>query len=199
MTLIRGRLRSEPWLVPGAIDFLRQYTSEHPGCAVLEFGSGASTIWFLQQDCRVISFEHKPKYREMVLCVAANRSIVTETQAQHLDLREWSPEVPSKLLEWFGPDSFDLVLVDGEDRKGCINNAPPLVRPGGILMLDNAYRQGRDSTLPDWDWSGCMQGTRDKFYANWEGWKPGWTTAWWRRPGPLDPPVYYDSFYEQEH
>jgi hypothetical protein len=37
------------------------------------------------------------------------------------------------------PDSyFDVVLVDGQARPSCIKHAYPKVKPGGMLILDNA-------------------------------------------------------------
>ena len=201
----RARMRNVPWLVPGAIMFLRGYTAEHPGCDVLEFGGGASTIWFLRQGCRVVSYEGKLGWRERILNAAANRDIVAEEQAARLDLREWEGDmthrggaspIPKKLLGLFGPDSFDIVLVDGFDRWACLNESRPLVRPGGVLMIDNA---GYTDCFAGkgWDWTCAAQGAPDAYNSD-PGWKAGWATAWWQRPAPLTEAVYYDVFSEHK-
>lgn len=194
-------MRTEPWLVPGAIRFLRSFIAEHPGCNVLEFGGGASTIWFLRQDCNVVSFEHKLSWRERIIDAAANRQIVTKAQSLRLDLRKWHDDVPARLLEWFSPDSFDFVLVDGQDRWACLHGSAPLVRSGGVLMLDNAvdgnaFAVPEANVFPTWDWTCCVQGMPDKYNNTDPSWERGWSTAWWQRPGLLDEATYWEVFSE---
>ena len=186
-------MRSEPWLVPGSIEFLKAYTAERPGCRVLEFGGGASTIWFLRQGCSVVCFESKRLWHELIENATANQEIVTEEQAARLDKRPWQDDAPDQLLRWFGQDSFDIVLVDGEDRRGCRERSRPLVKPGGVLVLDNARLI---NLLPDWDWTVCTQGSPDKFNHSHPTWRQGWITAWWQRPAPLGEAVYHDVFSE---
>jgi predicted O-methyltransferase YrrM len=160
---------------------------------VLEFGGGASTIWFLRQGCAVVCFENKRLWHELIEDAAANRDIVTEEQAAHLDKRSWQDDVPDQLLQQFGADSFDVVLVDDLLRKECLHQSLPLVRPGGVLMMDNA---GMHNVFPDWDWTVAVQGAPDRFNCAHPNWHRGWTTAWWQRPAPLEEAVYYDVFSE---
>lgn len=41
-----------PWLTYPAIEFLKSYV--RPGMRILEFGTGASTVWFVRRGCRVL-------------------------------------------------------------------------------------------------------------------------------------------------
>jgi hypothetical protein len=41
-------------------------------------------------------------------------------------------------IDAFPDGSFDVVLVDGQARPSCIKHAYPKVKPGGMLILDNA-------------------------------------------------------------
>ncbi len=53
----------------------------------------------------------------------------------------------------FPPKSFDWILVDGMVRLTCFRNALDKLKPGGLLILDNANRyvpnawDGRHSTV----------------------------------------------------
>ena len=38
----------------------------------------------------------------------------------------------------FAKDSLDFVLVDGGYRDSCMSVIPEYIRPGGLLILDNA-------------------------------------------------------------
>ena len=40
-----------------------------------------------------------------------------------------------------GEGAFDLVLVDGRARLGCVVSALPKLRPEGVLLLDNSERE----------------------------------------------------------
>lgn len=91
------------------------------------------------------------------------------------------------------PDrSFDLVIVDGQDRHDCVLAAMPKVRSGGMLLLDDS--QWSDTVPPSRrDVSRLRQPYRDlpERLAGWEvhhlpGLKPGtWLpvqTSVWIKP-----------------
>lgn len=189
------RMRTVPWVVPGANTFLRTYTAEHPGCDVLEFGGGASTIWFLREGCHIVSYEDKRLWTELIQDAVNNRDIVSEEQAARLDLRPWEDDIPDRLAELFDPDSFDIILVDDLKRWECLHGSVPLVRPGGVMMLDNS---GTGNIFPEWEWTYCVQGAPDEYNVTYPTWKPGWATAWWQRPSPLTEAVYHDVFSEHK-
>ena len=54
----------------------------------------------------------------------------------------------------FPDESFDLVLVDGQDeRVGCVESAAPKLKRGGLLVLDDSDRpeyRRVDRVLESW-------------------------------------------------
>lgn len=98
-------------------------------------------------------------------------------------------DFPSRIAR--EPDSsFDLVVVDGNerdesgndlppglDRTGCVLAAMTKVRPGGVLLLDNSdlprYRRV-DKTLTDWH---CVRISGFSSYP-----LTPWETTFYRKP-----------------
>src|SRR3990167_4328675 len=50
------------------------------------------------------------------------------------------PKPYYSIANLFPDEYFDLILVDGRNRKGCILHAIRTLKRGGVLMLDNAER-----------------------------------------------------------
>lgn len=108
---------------------------------VLEFGSGYSTLWFAQRCAELVSVEDDPYWRTQV------QRLLAEAGARHVRHEFRGPEHYSRLDEY--PDAyFDLALVDGKDRAGCVRTALTKVKPGGWLYLDNS---DKDMTFPSGD------------------------------------------------
>lgn len=179
-------VRSEPWLVEGAIDFLTHYIQ--PGFRVLETGSGASTLWFARRGCSVITYEQDDNY------IAIVKSLLGEYASQ-VEIYKFTAnyyggtdttDVICRLGEIYPHESFDLVLIDVglyEERQGGCKAAIPLVKPGGVLMADNAdsgwiNNAELSSLMPDWNYTMSAQRRSDKFGFYFEDWK----TAWWHKP-----------------
>ena len=45
------------------------------------------------------------------------------------------------------PQSFDLIYVDGRFRRRCLESASILIKPDGLVILDNAERKWYHETL----------------------------------------------------
>ena len=140
------RLSSEPWITAGAVAFLDEFLARQPDAHALEFGSGGSTIWFSRRVGKLVSFEHDPRWARAV------RKALSDIP--NVDLRLYKRPYFDHIAE-FTDNSFDLVLVDGRDRVECARLARRVVRPGGVMMIDDTNRiDGRYSDLPalmaDW-------------------------------------------------
>ncbi len=146
---------------------LRSHKPRH----VLEFGSGASTLilahYFskmaLGPQPRVFSIEHDPVWLEATCSwLKANglerhvRVLHAPLSAQCLEGREWpgyrlGPEEQA-LLE--ATPGFDLCLIDGPPgsvgRLLSLPLAAPHLRPGALVLLDDAYRAGEESDWRRW-------------------------------------------------
>ncbi|MDR3647055.1 MAG: class I SAM-dependent methyltransferase [Candidatus Babeliales bacterium] len=126
-------IRDMPWLTKDSIIFLTDFLEKRPNAKILEFGSGASTIWFSRQTKFLTSIEHDEEWYNKV----------------KLALKKYNCHpVDYRLIEenyfiapiTFPNEYFDLVLIDGQTRMKCIKNSLPKLKAGGILMLDNAER-----------------------------------------------------------
>ncbi len=149
-----------PWLTFDAIEGIRARMAD--GMRIFEYGSGGSTLFWLQWRVDLCSVEHDPEWHEVVvgkLPPSARmdyRLVRPEPFAEH-NLRS-DPADPlayvssddrsrgmgfrryASQIDEFPDGHFDLVLVDGRARPSCILHAAPKVKPGGLLVLDNADR-----------------------------------------------------------
>lgn len=161
--------RSDPWITQLAREFLSGFV--RPEMSVLEFGVGGSTVW-LSKRCKLTTVEHDAEWMKEVL--------------PHINSPHWSPFLRdrpySKVCSELENGTFDLVLVDGRDRVACAKAAIPLIRSGGILMLDNAERRhyGEIDRVFCKGWNAAMgvQRRPDEYGFTYER----WTTAWWQKP-----------------
>jgi predicted O-methyltransferase YrrM len=173
-----------PWLTSEAINILSTWLrSSDRG---LEFGSGRSTIWFSKRVSHLVSVESNPEWFGKVKDMLHGVS--------NVDLRHFPDESSyAAVTKEFAPQSLDFVLVDGIARAACAHGAIPLLKPGGILILDNANwflpcttrspksrRPGDNTTLDAASW--------DDFLVKVASWRHIWTcsgvtdTALWVRP-----------------
>ena len=140
-----------PWLTRQAVAVLSDWLED--GDRGLEWGSGRSTVWLASRVVQLMSIEHNPEWYEKV------HSILEEKGLRNVDYRKAevdpasssSPEHPyvsaaAELTE----GSLDFVLVDGVMRDHCTTLATRLLKPGGLLVLDNVERYfPHDSRSPE--------------------------------------------------
>lgn len=173
-TTVFGAMRTEPWLTEAAIEFLDEYLEQNPHAVILEFGSGASTLWFAERTPNLHSLEHAIEYYNVI------KNTVGTGKYYNVDYRFHALPYYSVCYE-FPNEFFDLILVDGRNRKGCISHAIPKLKPGGVLMLDNSERPyyfSVYSRMDGWEHTSTEQIGADKFGF----WYPGWKTDWWIKP-----------------
>jgi hypothetical protein len=131
-----------PWLTAHAIAFLEDWL--RPEDTGAEWGSGRSTLWFAQRIARLLSIEHN---REWYLRV---RSRLDMSGIPNVDLHlcpvQASPDDGTPPPEYLLPvaslqnECLDFALVDGIFRDACVRAVMPKLKPGGLLVLDNANR-----------------------------------------------------------
>lgn len=130
-----------PWLAPAAIEFLEGYLK--PTDQMLEFGSGRSTLWFAQRVGHITSVEHNGDWHQKITVEINARGLQNITY--HLRPKEVgiSSDEQSQYVQTtqsISPASLDMVLVDGTYRAQCVLKSLPLLKPGGILVIDNVNR-----------------------------------------------------------
>lgn len=141
--LFARRHPDAPWLVESAVVFLEAWL--RPTDAGLEWGSGRSTAWFAARVGRLTSVESSREYHAKVSKMLAERGLARKVDYRHVpcefgELDEPPTHPYAEAANEFADGSLDFVLVDGMIRETCMRAALPKVRPGGLLVLDNANR-----------------------------------------------------------
>ena len=119
---------------------------------VLEWGSGASTIWLLRRGFEVTSIEHDEVWGRQVLVKARNLGLnfklimcapersshpkrpSNKRGFEHLDFENYVNAVPAKTM-------FDLIVIDGRSRESCLKVAWSHLKRDGIILFDNSNRK----------------------------------------------------------
>ena len=132
-----------PWLCRAAVLLLENWLK--PDDRGMEWGSGRSTVWFARRVAHFMSVEDSRQWYD-----TTRKRIEHEGLADRIDYRF----VPCELHEQAEPEahpyadaalsipdgSLDFALVDGNIRLLCLNRILPKLKPGGLLILDNAER-----------------------------------------------------------
>ena len=143
-----------PWITYAAIDWFSHYLTHE--MTIFEWGSGGSTAFFSHHAKQVVTIEHDPAWYQEVI------TTVTKRRYSNANIRLILPEKDNQTDVWYTstddlyqgfsfekyiraidvyPDScFDVVVVDGRARPGCIRQALSKIKPGGYLVLDNSER-----------------------------------------------------------
>jgi len=166
--------RTEPWLTETSISFLEEFFKKNPEAKVLEFGSGASTLWIAKRTPNLYSVEHSEKFYDLI-------SERLKSGEYHNVNYVLAKRPYYDQCDEFSDEFFDLIIVDGRNRKGCIVRSIPKLKSGGVLLLDNAERKYYHSVfslMKDWEYVTTEQTCPDKFGF----WYRGWKTDWWIKP-----------------
>jgi hypothetical protein len=149
-----------PWVTFYALDFLN--TLDFKGKRVFEYGSGASTLYWLSKGASCVSIEHEKRwYDKMNSSFAAIAEVdyrliepelrspgeTTMNPANPDNYASNSPEFKNyafshyvQQIDEFPDEYFDVVMVDGRARPSCIKRSLSKVRVGGFIIVDNTDR-----------------------------------------------------------
>lgn len=160
-----------------------------------EWGSGRSTPWFAARVARLTSIEHDPYWVGIVTRrledLELGGRVVYRQRALEDEGGGGSPYVGAIAAQ---PDaSLDFCLVDGRLRDACALACLPKLRPGGLLVLDDAHRYiPRDPRSPAPFARGIGEGFPSElwreFHERVADWRRIWTTdgikdtAFWLKP-----------------
>ena len=162
--LTRGHARDQPERGPfmsySVIRWLASFLNSEK--VVFEYGSGHSTLYFAKRAKFVFSVEHSPewynKISDAITHLNLNNCRLTLLEPEpnnHITSNDpsdpkayLSSKVTQGRLEQYvreidklADGSIDLVVVDGRARPSSILHALDKVKPGGVLLLDDADRQ----------------------------------------------------------
>ena len=186
----RYRHPNLPWLTRGANDFLSSYViSSDFG---LEFGSGRSTLWFAARISKLVSVEHDKDWHAKVSASLVQQRLAN-VDYRYLDvaLEDFSATEMAirEITDPFPAGSFDFVLVDGVHRDICTREALGLIRPGGILVIDNVNRHLPSNSMSPESRSlemGPEEGEWESIAETLKKWRHFWTSS-----GVTDTAIYF--------
>jgi len=124
--LLFGRRPARPWISYDAQVVLGQFLTKDS--AVLEFGSGMSTIWYGRRAGSVFSIEDDADWFAAVETLLQGQPNVTCRFAA--DRGAYTGLAPDR--------AYDLIMIDGNWRLDCAEFAMAHLAPGGIIYLDNS-------------------------------------------------------------
>jgi len=115
-----------PWFTYPAIEFIEQL--DFSAKRIFEFGAGNSTLFWCERAASVVSVEHNPAWHQRVGArLPANGQML---------LVETKPDYAATLGRQ--PGLFDVIVVDGIERRACCVEAVHKLARGGLIILDNS-------------------------------------------------------------
>jgi hypothetical protein len=131
-----------PWLTRDAISILSSVLRKSDNG--LEYGSGRSTLWFAQRTNSLISIEASRVWYDRVSGAIRNLGI-SNTFYKYIPANPELLDDPYRVPyieadNRIACESLDYALIDGFYRDECALRVVDLLRPGGLLILDNANR-----------------------------------------------------------
>ncbi len=127
-----------PWLTQQAVSILSTYL--RPTDVGVETGSGRSTVWFARHVGRLISIEHHQDWYGRVQAMLRDAGLTNvDYRLAPLDVKEEEGERSGYVaaMRTLETASLDFALIDGVYRDSCAWAALPLLKPGGLLVIDN--------------------------------------------------------------
>jgi hypothetical protein len=115
-----------PWYTYPAIEYLRQL--DVSDWAIFEYGSGNSTLYWAGRCRQVTAVEDDPDWHRALLAkIPPNVTYLFETDPERY------AGAPAR-----AGHGFDCIVIDGSARPRCAQSAAEFLKPGGLIILDNA-------------------------------------------------------------
>ncbi len=127
-----------PFIVMDAIRFLT--TLVQPGMKVVEAGGGNSSLWFLEKNTHVTTYEHSSEWAGFIQQTVRENPLRFHEKNFNIKVMQGSSALADMALI---PDqSLDFVLVDCMNdftrRNDCMEVLMSKVKKGGWMVLDNS-------------------------------------------------------------
>jgi predicted O-methyltransferase YrrM len=160
-----------PWMGFKIIGFLRKVLNKQ--MTVFEYGTGGSTLFFLNHVGKLYSVEHDEQWFDHVKNIINGKDIKKQVtinfippqsdnlnQSNSFDNPEYyhssdrnflgmSFEKYVKNIEKYPDQYFDLISIDGRARNSCLMHSINKLKKGGHLILDNSDRNHYTKFLHD--------------------------------------------------
>lgn len=113
-----------PWYTYPTIEYLSGL--DFSGSKILEFGSGASSIWWARMAKSVLAIEHDKEW------------FATSASNSGANLKIILAENETDYLAAAVGERFDVVIIDGIHRHSCAENVSEILAADGLVVLDNS-------------------------------------------------------------
>jgi hypothetical protein len=115
-----------PWYSYPAIEYIHQLDFSKK--RIFEYGSGNSTLFWAKQCAWLVSVEDNEQwYQEIKSKIASNVIYhLTENRDEYIQSIKYYPH------------SFDVIIIDGNYRLECAEEAVKKITKNGMIILDNA-------------------------------------------------------------
>lgn len=128
-----------PWMTDDSVQFIEKFIrSKSKNLNILEFGSGASTLYFSSRCKSIVTFEHNLEWADTV------RETATALKMNNLTLlcKEEYDKCFLSDIQNFKNKQFELISIDGINRVECLEKCVSnnLLTDNGIFVLDNTER-----------------------------------------------------------
>ncbi len=139
----RARFRNPtPWFAWHSFPVLEEEVARRKGQRLLEWGAGASTLWWAERGLRVTAIEHDRGWYEVC------RSFVPDADVRWMDVRDG---YASPALD---PSDYGVFVIDGRERVACASFVAAAiqrgdVRRGTLLIFDDSNRERYRAALED--------------------------------------------------
>ena len=131
LKLFEKRNPGAPWLTAQMVEILRGWLK--PTDTGIEWGAGRSTLWFAARLAHLTSVESDPVWHRKVESLLIQKQISNVTL--HLKTKE---QEYVRVAEELERGTLDFTLIDGGMvREKCALAAVPLLKSGGLLVVDN--------------------------------------------------------------
>lgn len=117
-----------PWFTYPSIEYISQVNLS--SFSVIEWGCGNSTRYFSERCKEITSIESNKEWFEKIsLNKPKNCNLfVKENEVDYISF----PKILNKL--------YDIIIIDGVYREGCVNTALGIHSKNGFIILDNSER-----------------------------------------------------------
>ena len=128
-----------PWLTRQAVEMLDGRLK--PSDVGLEWGAGRSTVWLARRVAHLTGIEHNDHWYKRVKKALCDKG-ADNVELLYVPLEEKNKGQPEyvRVAAEQPKASLDFVLVDGRLRDQCTEVALQLLKPGGMLIIDDAAR-----------------------------------------------------------
>lgn len=119
-----------PWITYPAIAFLSGRLNKD--LELFEFGSGNSTLYYAERVALVKSVENDQFWYEKIKTTMPANSELFYSELVYGGAYCTYAAKTNRL--------YDIIVVDGRDRVNCCKNSIASLKPGGVVILDDAER-----------------------------------------------------------